>query len=95
MRDGGRPACFSGGGVCCTLAGAFLQVQALFYSIYHVFCASSGCICLACFVSYTRGDDFLIKSVPRSPPPVVAAFTKGWDMTLVMLAVTPFLAGMG
>jgi ABC-type multidrug transport system fused ATPase/permease subunit len=24
-----------------------------------------------------------------------AAFTRGWDMTLVMLAVTPFLAGMG
>ncbi|EFN58606.1 hypothetical protein CHLNCDRAFT_34209 [Chlorella variabilis] len=26
---------------------------------------------------------------------IIIAFTKGWDMTLVMLAVTPFLAGMG
>ena len=35
---------------------------------------------------------------PRLPPPCPpprAAFTRGWEMTLVMLAVTPVLAGLG
>lgn len=32
---------------------------------------------------------------PACAPHTLTAFTKGWDMTLVMLATVPFLAGMG
>lgn len=63
-----------------------------------------GCCCRCCRSCCGCRHCWLQAAVPRHPcacspaAPAAArpaAFTRGWEMTLVMLAVTPVLAGMG